>query len=453
MKPRSFNRRRFLHQSGLYLGAAALVPVHRSQAAVTNEPRRAATLADAYRLLNFDPHAGDSFTSLWMADTHYGIGKPEDILPPMIAEIAPMNPRPAFIGIVGDLILSASRSFGIVPGENDRKLAVEEFLAMKPHYDELAQLAPVKLTLGNHDTYPGEDDLGLFRSVFGDTPVSHAFELKGVPFIIANGGSCGLLGDTQQAWFCEQVKKLHNPGGTLVAAIHQPSVGSIVRERGITQAARQAFAEARGDLWMIGGHVHENGDRRFSIPQGDTLINASITAANPVVWGKEQPGFWLWCFSAGRLVGRIFRRVGDAAGYTLAPPEVTAQTKPLYLPFENRDDVLWKVLVGEGDEPYRRTTNAKWCLNYWTYVKQLDYEFPLSLAKGKAKRCLVIMDPSSEKPIGLAVSGNASDWQPVTNPERDGSYTAFTIPQSCLESGVLSLRMTDCSVSGFALTV
>lgn len=448
MKQHPVTRRRFLHQTGAVFGAAALTPLHRSLAAVNNEPRRAATLDEAYKLLGFDPRAGDSFTALWMADIHYGIGKSEDILPPMMAEIAPMNPRPEFIGIVGDLILTASRAFGIIPSENDRKLAVEEFRAMKPHYEELARLAPVKLTLGNHDTYPGEDDLGLFRSVFGDTPVTHAFETKGVPFIIANGGSCGLLGDVQQAWFCDQVKRLHRPGGTLISAIHQPSVGSIVHERGITAAVRQAYAEARGDLWVIGGHVHENGASRLAIPRGDTLINASITAGNPTVWGKEQPGYWLWCFGAGRLVGRIFRRVGDGAGYTVAPPEVTAKAEPLLLPFENRDDLLWKVLVGEGDEPYRRTTKAAWCLNYWTYVRQLDYEFPLNLAKGKAKRFVVIMN----KPTGLSVSANARDWQPIANPERNGSYSTITIPQSCLDSGTLSLRMTDCSVSGFALT-
>jgi len=453
MKARMFNRRRFLHQTGGSIGAALLTPDHSSLATLTNEPRWAATLEDAYQLINFDPHAGDSFTSLWMADTHYGIGKPEDILPPMIAEIALMKPRPAFIGIVGDLILSASRAFGIIPGEIDRKLAVEEFRSMKPHYDELVRLAPVKLTLGNHDTYPGENDLALFRGVFEDTPVTHSFEIKGVAFIIANGGSCGLLEDVQQTWFCDQVKKFHRPGGTLVAAIHQPSVGSIVRERGITQAARQSFAEARGDLWMIGGHVHENGDRRFSIPQGDSLINASITAANPTVWGKQQPGFWLWCFNAGRLVGRIFRRVGKAAGYTLAPLELSEEAQPLLLPFENRDDVLWKVLVGEGDESHRRLANAKWCLNYWTYVKQLEYEFALSLAQGKAKRCEVIISFDSTKTASLDVSSNSEDWQPVDNLEIRGSYASFPIPRSCVESGTIALRMADCSVSGFALTL
>jgi len=151
MNPRTMTRH-FLHQSGACLGGATLAPINHSLAAVTHEPRSAATLEDAYRLLGFDPRAGDSFTALWMADLHYGSGKPEDVLPPMIAEIAPMNPRPAFISILGDLIVAASRSFGTIPKENDRKIAVAEFRTMKPLHEELARLAPVKLTLGNHDT-------------------------------------------------------------------------------------------------------------------------------------------------------------------------------------------------------------------------------------------------------------------------------------------------------------
>ncbi len=150
-------------------------------------------------------------------------------------------------------------------------------------------------------------------------------------------------------------------------------------------------------------------------------------------------------------MGRIFRHMGDPEGYRLSEPEVTERAKPLLLPFENRDDLLWKVLVGEGDEPHRRTTQAAWCLNYWTYVRKLAYGFPLQLAKGKARRCVVLMASISNKPTGLSVSANAKDWQSVANPEQNGSYLTFTIPRSCLDSGTLSLRMTDCAVSGFAL--
>ena len=69
------------------------------------------------------------------------------------------------------------------------------------------------------------------------------------------------------------------------------SVGSIVRERGITSAVRAAFAEARGQLWLIGGHEHENRDRQVMIPRGENVMNAWITAGNRTSWGKENPGY------------------------------------------------------------------------------------------------------------------------------------------------------------------
>ena len=57
MKQHLNTRRRFLQQAGASLGVAALTPLPRSLAAVTNEPRKAATLEDAYRLLGFNPRA------------------------------------------------------------------------------------------------------------------------------------------------------------------------------------------------------------------------------------------------------------------------------------------------------------------------------------------------------------------------------------------------------------
>ncbi|MBL9156455.1 MAG: metallophosphoesterase [Verrucomicrobiales bacterium] len=438
-------RRHFLRTSAALAASSGI--------AIGEEKRHARTLDEAYRMLGFDPKAAGSFTALWMADIHYGIGKTQAILPPIIAEIERMSPRPAFIGIVGDLIVSASHSFGTVPGEKDRALALEEFRALKKHSNELARLAPLKLTLGNHDTYPGESDLGLFRSVFGDTPVTHAFEEKGVAFIIANGGSCGRLGEAQEEWFQKEARRLHRSGGTLVTAIHQPSVGSVVNERGITSAVRRGFEGLRGDLWVIGGHIHTNSDRVLRIPGGERLVNASITAANPTVWGTERPGYWLWCFRDGRLIGRLFRKVADEVeGWRIESPEVTTSEQALLLPFENEPDILWKVLVGEGDDPYRTATKAAWCENYWAYASQLDYRLPLSLANGKAKRCTILAAPMAPKGQTLQINTSADGrtWEPAEPEKKDSRFT-LAIPASCLAGGNLHLRLERCAVSGFAL--
>ena len=87
------------------------------------------------------------------------------------------------------------------------------------------------------------------------------------------------------------------------------------------------------------------------------------------------------------------------------------------LPFEGRDEeVLWKVLVGEGDTPFLVEHDAAWCLNYWHYNKHLTYRFPLDLAGPAAKRlcvlethgggprfrCLVGPDPRSLSPVEIA---------------------------------------------------
>src|SRR5665213_2282111 len=296
MKPtsnRAANRREFIRGALAGLCGVAALPTAHTFAA---DRRAAPTLDAAFRLLNFNPDAGDAFTVVWMADIHYGVGNAQQILPPMLAELRGMNPRPAFIGVIGDLILTASTSFGTVPGAAQRLKAIEEFRAFQSHYEELKKLAPVKLTLGNHDTYPGEENLGLFRAVFVAEPVTPAFKEKGVTFAIANGGSCGLLGDRQQKWLASQVKTLHRPGGTLVTAVHQPSVGRVVRERGIAAAIREAYADLHGDLWVVGGHEHHNDDRRFRLPHGQVLTQATITAGNPKTWGTELPGYWVWCF-------------------------------------------------------------------------------------------------------------------------------------------------------------
>ncbi len=83
MKPDHLTRRTFLDRTAAKLVAGTLAPLDRSPAVVVKEPRRTATLEEAYKRLGFDPRAGDSFTAPGMADSNYGSGEPEDILPPM----------------------------------------------------------------------------------------------------------------------------------------------------------------------------------------------------------------------------------------------------------------------------------------------------------------------------------------------------------------------------------
>lgn len=78
------------------------------------------TLSEAMEAAHFDPRAADSFTVVWAADIHYGVGNPQEILPPILHEIHRMSPPPAFFGIVGDLIMKASLHFGQIPDRQQR---------------------------------------------------------------------------------------------------------------------------------------------------------------------------------------------------------------------------------------------------------------------------------------------------------------------------------------------
>ncbi len=408
-----------------------------------------ATLADALAPSGFRPDAADSFSVVWAADIHYGAGNPARILPPLLAELNAMRPRPAFFGIVGDLIVKASTCFGQVPGDQQKQEAIEEFKLFKRGLEGLDPQIPVKMTLGNHDTYPGEGRPELFHSVFPDQPVDHSCTVKGVPFIFLNGGSSGAIDTTQRKWFSEEVRKLHTPGGTLVTIVHQPSLGSVTKERGIPAAVREALADAQGDFWLIGGHEHHNLDECFRLPRA-VITQATITAGNPETWGEELPGYWVYCFTGGRLVARVFRRIGHGFALASAPPKEKAVT--LRLPFEGHSDILWKVMVGEGDKPYLVEADAAWCLNYWHYNRHLVYQFPLDLAGGKARRFSIVEIADGNEPRKYLVSPDGKNWSELGTVDRDGCYTSFPIPQNCLDAGQLAVRIEHCVVSGFALT-
>jgi hypothetical protein len=440
-------RRDFLKRSGgLCLSGVAGV-------ALKAEPSQAypfSTLEEALASVGFDASKKDSFTTIWTADTHYGIGDPENILPPIMTEVRAMKTPPKFFAIAGDLICRASLSFGQVPGEKQKAEAIAEFKVLKRHVDAIEQHVPVKLALGNHDTHPEEDAPELFHAVFPERPEYHAFEIAGVPFIFLNGGSCGNMDEEQRTWFRDEVKRRHKPGATLMVICHQPSLGSVTNERGVPAAFREALNEAKGDLWLIGGHQHHNHDQAYRLPKG-IITQATITTGNPGTWGTERPGYWIYAFSGGKLVARVFRRLGQ--GYAVARPPTTQNATLIRLPFENRDDLLWHVLVGEGDRPYLIDAQAKLCQNYWHYTKSLTYRFPLTLGHGKARRLAVLeTHVGGKQPRKYFASADGGQWDEITQLERDGAFTRFPIPANCFDSGSIHIRLEQCTVSGFAFT-
>src|SRR5439155_19798324 len=98
---------------------------------------------------------------------------------PLLQEVNALDPRPAFFGIAGYLILKASLSFGQVPDEKQKHEALGEFRAFKEHLRLVDAHIPVYLALGNHDTYPGEGEPALFHAVFPDLPEYQVVTVQG----------------------------------------------------------------------------------------------------------------------------------------------------------------------------------------------------------------------------------------------------------------------------------
>ncbi|MCP4642064.1 MAG: hypothetical protein GY851_16595 [bacterium] len=438
-------RRDFLRSVGwAALAASSLPPT--SWAAEREYPF--CSLDEALAAGGFDVSDPSAFTTVWSSDLHYGVGIPADILPPIIEEVNAIRPLPVFLGLTGDLVQSVSLHFGQRPGPAQLATARSELESLRDHLKHVDSRVQVKLALGNHDTHADEDKPLVFQSVFPGRPEYHAFDVKGVYFIFLNGGNCGFLDEEQRAWFQEMVSGVRSSDASLVMVCHQPALGNIVADRGIPAAVRETVPGCQGDLWMISGHHHHNADMTYDAA-GTPIRQAIITGGNPKTWGSENPGYWVYGFKGGRLAVRVFRRVGH--GYTLIPFPVNQSPRPVRLPFEGRDDILWKVLVGEGDEPYLVDADAARCINYWHYTKRLTYRLPFEDLREQPTRLAVLETPvGGDKPRRYFLSPDGDAWMPAEPLRRDAEHTLFELPASCAESGVAFIRVEHCTVGGFA---
>ncbi len=418
-------------------------------------PARHTTLPAALSAAGFDPNQPENFLAVFAADTHCGYGTQANILPPIIREINTVSPRPAFFCLDGDLICTASLSFGHVPNAKQKEKAVEEFRLLERDLALLAPEIPTHLLLGNHDTNPEEsdEDPELFHTVFPARRPYYSFDVNGVHVVCLNGGSSGRIADPQRRWFRGDVRNHAGPGKTVVVVCHQPSLGSVTAERGITRAIREGFADADGEFWFVGGHTHANGMKEFRLPGGNTITQISVTTANPEIWGDENhPGYWLFGFSRGRLAVRIFRKSGENAGYAIGPMPGGKALKPLPLPFEGREDILWKVMVGEGDQEFLVEAKAAWCLNYWHYNRRLVFRFPLSLAQEAVGRVAVLQTRCYREEPGFFVSIDGQTWQAAADVRHEANaFTSFLVPPECRQAGVVFVKLEKCTVSGLAL--
>lgn len=419
-------RREFLSRAAMVsLGAGAWC----KNVAAAGQSYPFTSAKDAFRAAGFDPADGRSALFAVAADCHYGACH-DDGLMPIIEELNRLRPRPAFFLIDGDLILTASRSFGHRPSDREKQTAIEEFRKCRRHLDRLDRAIRLETVLGNHDTHPGETEPELFHRVFPEHPAYRSFDLAGVHFVLLNGHGDGRIDQRQRQWFTRDIAAVPRDR-EVVTFVHQPSLGSVANEREIAPAYQQALADHRGPVWAICGHTHRNHDAVFALPH-TTIVQASVVCSTQGIWGgPEKPGYWLYLLREGRVVGRVFRRLGQ--GYRLGPLPDRSRPRPIPKPFEEVEGIRWKVLVGRGDRDYLVQHEANDNVTCWCYVRRLVYRLPLEQANGPVGRLAVLGTFHQTGPKGAAtsplrMSSDRDSWQAADLSASKHSVYTFAIP-------------------------
>jgi hypothetical protein len=410
------------------------------------------TLGAAFNAARFDPTGPNASFFVVVADSHWGLGE-EGIPKSFISEVNAMEPHPAFFLINGDAANSASVCFGHAPrSEQAREKAVGEFRELKAYLARLNPDIAVKLTLGNHDTYPYEKDAGLFHQVFNDYPVYSSFDLAGVHIVLLCGGQSGDLGETQTAWLQEDIDKIP-PTQTVILFVHQPPFNQVVRERGISESIRKVFATHEGAMWAVCGHNHHNSTKVFKLPR-TTVVQDIMISCNPKK--VKNPGYWVYGLKDGRVQVRIYREAGS--GFRVAKPLDHAKARPIPIPFGNTQHKLWTLFIGDGDREYLVKGKGGDVEYWWAYIKEVVYKLPLG-QKGKGATTLAMLadlgKADAENSNQVLLSSSGEDWQLQALPAtRDGVYR-FPIPQSMQTAQDLYVKIlgknATCYLGGFAL--
>ena len=232
------------------------------------------------------------------------IGDTEAALRRSLAEIARMDPKPAFVVISGDL---ANR------GE------AESYRHLQSILDDAAPEAPVILALGNHDDRAG------FAAAFPDLaadaarPYDHDLVVAGVHVIVLDSSiPTGVQGDWeagQMAWLDARLDA--HAGLPKLLVIHHPPMmdeakGAAFPWKSLTLPATRALQETiagRGVAGILSGHIHLDWvDHWHGVP---VVIGAGHHAASdPVAMGEtlrmlDATGFSI-CTLRGSGLGVTF---------------------------------------------------------------------------------------------------------------------------------------------------
>ena len=333
----------------------------------------------------FDPRKkGNSFFVIG-ADIHYSLDIPKqpEAFRTLLRECSGMDPRPEFVGVLGDLICSRSLGFG---NNGNEKAASEELALLKSDLDSLAAGLSMKLIPGNHDTQPREEDSKFCCEKLGIEPY-HAFQACGAYFLFLNGGHDASLSRNQAEWMKAEIARIPNDA-TLILAVHQPL--GVSNERGFAMAFPELLANRTGETILLAGHEHHDQENVFRLPK--TFLHEFVHVSCAGGWKREGCAYWIYCLSAGKLTARI-RRNPDGTfsalpAFNRLPNEMTGSIPQ---PFEafSEDDLLACSFMGFDGMNVHSLTGAD-CGSYVFYLKEITVSLTPASVPPEARRIAIL---------------------------------------------------------------
>ncbi len=406
------------------------------------------TLPDAFRKAGFNPEAEDSFYFTVASDIHYGRkeARAEKCFPEMLREMTAYSPASAFFVSLGDMISNGSVFFGHRANKKLNETAVRELTNFRTDLSFLGQI-PYVLVIGNHETTAPDDfQCELVRSVFPALQPYHSFDVKGVHFIVLNGGHAGYLDDAQTAWLEEDLKQVKK-GTNVVFLQHQP-VGRLNAEWQMHSILRDKLDHFPGEILILAGHNHTNRWTGWQLPSGKIILEQQLE------WSSQNPVHWIFCVQSGQVTARIFRnRQGEFEVYPIKPP---AKIETWKKPFEGLPAVAEFYLRTPEFKVHHRKGSD--CYYYFFYLKELDGVLDLGKVDRPFDTLRLTTDFVKEKKITIMLSTDGENFieLPVGPFDQDTSTMPLTLPENFRKAKQLffKLRMSNTNniLGAFALT-
>ena len=436
-------RREFLD---LGLGIAALGIVPTAFCAADDDWKA------AFRSVGFDPDAKGSSYFVVTADIHAS-GLHQQ-LAGHVAFWNALEPKPAFLAALGDFGC-ANRGFGHRPTLDwAMKSAGKDFAVVSEILtDGLRKDVPRIYVVGNHDTFIGDDGRQVWRKHFPDQPTYCVQDFCGIRFMKWDGACDGSIDAEQERWILKECAA-YPKDRTLVILVHQPSVGSVSAERGVSLMVRRALAGRTGQTWVLAGHIHGNRRRVWDLPGGGQVHEAAHT--------RDIDGWWAYGVRDGQIVASIYK---DNAKMSFVPhrePIRMASRGPIPVPFEGRTDIVWSCFVGDAEEIAARVSLDKVADNVTSliYIGKMRYRFPKAKVAPQATAFAILGgvngNVKTKEPDHIYFSADGENWTEVFRRECTASVNVYPLPAELVGAKDLHLRFESYrmqsgdNVSGYA---